>query len=664
MGYQVSPGIVTNEVDLTTGVPAVASSDTAIAGLFRWGPVEEVVLVSSEEELVDRFGKPTNDNFETFFSAASHLAYSGQLFVSRAADANAFNGVAGVNATLPLTIKNEADYEAATLPNTALYLAKYPGALGNSLRVSVCDSAAAYGSTVGTSVANTTASFTFAVGASTGTLTITNSDDSNTVATSTATAVLAQIQVGDILTVGTQKVKVVAKSSPTVTANGVAVATLSLAQRVSSLAPITTPTLRRAWEFADQVSGAPGTSDDVRAAGGSGDELHVIVVDEGGAFTGQRGAVLEVFDGLSRARGAKSEQGASIYYADLINLGSRYIWWANDREGSPTATTSGVLAATTSVPLSLRMTGGTDSAAEDTISLAALGAAWDVFKNSEAVDVSLLIAGKARGGEVGEQLANYITDNIVDLRQDCVLTVTPARETVVANAGGELTDVVEFRNALRSSSYVVLASGYKQMYDKYNDVYRMVPTCGDITGLMARTDSTRDPWVSPAGPNRGHLKNVVKLSWNPNQAERDVLYKNAINPIVTFPGQGTMLYGDKTLLAKPSAFDRINVRRLFIVLKKAIRTASKTMLFEFNDEFTRAAFRNMVEPYLRDVQGRRGLYDFRVVCDESNNKPEVIDRNEFRGDIYLKPAKSINFIQLNFVAVRTGVDFEEIVGSV
>ena len=244
--------------------------------------------------------------------------------------------------------------------------------------------------------------------------------------------------------------------------------------------------------------------------------------------------------------------------------------------------------------------------------------------------------------------------------------MSPEAADVVNNsyyAGKEAEDTIAFRNTLPSSSYAVMDSCWKYQYDKYNDVYRYVPMNGDTAGLMVRTDTTRDPWFSPAGFNRGNVKNVIKLSVNPRKAERDILYKAGINPVVTFPGQGTVLFGDKTLLAKPSAFDRINVRRLFIVLEKAISTASKFTLFEFNDAFTRSQFRNLVEPFLRDVQGRRGIYDFRVVCDETNNTGEVIDRNEFIGDIYIKPARSINFIQLNFVAVRTGVDFEEVVGQ-
>jgi phage tail sheath protein FI len=291
-----------------------------------------------------------------------------------------------------------------------------------------------------------------------------------------------------------------------------------------------------------------------------------------------------------------------------------------------------------------------------------MASAYDKFQSAEDVDISLLLTGKSQYGVYGEGLANYLIDNIAETRKDCVVFVSPTQETIVNNPGDELNDVVQFRNAVRSTSYAVIDGNYKWQYDKYNDIYRWVPLNGDVAGTVVRTDDQREPWFSPAGFNRGHIKNVVKLGWNPNKGNRDILYKAGINPVVSFPGQGTILYGDKTALAKPSAFDRINVRRLFIVLEKAIATASKFTLFELNDEFTRASFRNMVEPYLRDIKGRRGIYDFRVVCDSTNNTPERIDRNEFWGDIYIKPARSINFIQLNFIAVRTGVNFDEIVG--
>jgi phage tail sheath protein FI len=286
-----------------------------------------------------------------------------------------------------------------------------------------------------------------------------------------------------------------------------------------------------------------------------------------------------------------------------------------------------------------------------------------LFASAENVDISLVMTGKSRGGTNGEQISNYLVDNIAETRKDCIVLTSPDKADVVNNsAEDESQDTVDFRNSLRSSSYLVIDSGYKYQYDKYNDIFRWIPLNGDIAGLCVRTDAQRDPWFSPAGFNRGQIKNVVKLAYNPDQADRDILYKNGINPVATFPGQGTILYGDKTALAKPSAFDRINVRRLFIVLEKAISTAAKFSLFELNDEFTRAQFVSLVEPFLRDVQGRRGIYDYRVVCDETNNTGEVIDRNEFVGDIYVKPAKSINFIQLNFVAVRSGVAFHEVVG--
>jgi phage tail sheath protein FI len=306
--------------------------------------------------------------------------------------------------------------------------------------------------------------------------------------------------------------------------------------------------------------------------------------------------------------------------------------------------------------------GGSDGADEATLSIGSISLAYDKFKSPEDVDVSFLITGKARGGSHGEQLPNYIIDNVADVRKDCIVFVSPDRADVVNNIGSEATDIVEFRNALTASSYGFLDSGYKYQYDKYNDVYRYIPLNGDIAGLAVRSDNERDPWYSPAGFTRGVIKNVVKLAYNPKQADRDILYKADINPVVAFPGQGIILFGDKTLLGRPSAFDRINVRRLFIVLEKAIAIAARSYLFEFNDEFTRAQFKGLVDPFLADIQGRRGITDYRVVCDSTNNTAEVIDRNEFVGDIYIKPAKSINYIQLNCVAVRSGVEFNEIVG--
>jgi hypothetical protein len=395
--------------------------------------------------------------------------------------------------------------------------------------------------------------------------------------------------------------------------------------------------------------------------GGSDDGVHMVVVDEDGLFTKRANTVVETYMAMSTASDAKTDDGAANYYKEVINQQSQYVWWTK-HDGNMTnagsKADSVTFNASATTPISGSFYFGQDGNAPrnaDYIN------GWAEFKNDAEVDVSMLITGK-----INQTIVTDMINNVAELRKDCIALFSPRQNDVVNNTGyktAELDDIISFRDALPSTSYAVMDSGWKWQYDKYNDIYRWIPCNGDIGGLMVRTDNLRDPWWSPAGFNRGQIKNSIKLSYNPIKAHRDQLYKKGINPVVTFPGQGTILFGDKTLLAKPSAFDRINVRRLFIVLEKAISTAAKFTLFEFNDDFTRSQFRNMVEPFLRDVQGRRGITDFQVVCDETNNTGEVIDRNEFIGDIYIKPARSINFIQLNFIAVRTGVEFSEVIGK-
>ena len=431
--------------------------------------------------------------------------------------------------------------------------------------------------------------------------------------------------------------------------------------------------IARYWEFFNVVDVAPGQSNYQLYNGNTSaqDELHVVVVDNDGGFSGTPGTVLEVYRGLSRASDAKNDDGTVNYYKDVINQNSNYVWWTNDRSTAVSNTAANLISATSSAPMSTHLVLGADGLTESTATLGILGTAYDLFAAAEDIDISLVLQGKPMGGTtvVGGrtvqnfQLANYIIDNITDVRRDCIALISPDKNTVLNNVGDEALDLKAWRGAVHSSSYAVLDSGYKYQYDKYNDIYRWIPLNGDIAGLCVRTDNTNDAWWSPAGFNRGQIKNLVKIAFNPRKSERDVLYSNGINPVVTFPGQGTVLYGDKTLQAKPSAFDRINVRRLFIVLEKAISTSAKYSLFEFNDAFTRAQFRNLVTPYLRTIQGRRGITDFLVVCDDTNNTPQIIDTNQFVGDIYIKPARSINFIQLNFVAVPTGVQFSEVVGK-
>lgn len=603
MPFQVSPGINVSEIDLSTVVPAVATTEGAIAGVFNWGPVKQRVLVTSENDLVQRFGPPTNDNAETFFTAADFLAYGNKLYVVRAASSNAYNA-----GTANTQVSNET--EALAITSGEELIARYPGTLGNSLKISVCPSEAAYSETAN--------GFSISVGDSSATLTD-----------------VAKVAAGDKIRVGTnsigyQVLEVASANTTHVTFTGF----YTLSEDLSSVQ------VTRYWANYNNVSKAP-----------SANAIHIAVIDEDGTISGVAGTVLEVFEDVSVNASAKKDDGSTNYYKNVINNTSKYVWATG-----VSYTASGDVSYTSLI-------NGANGSTESTITLGDIARGYDLFVSAEDVDISIILQGKARHGTANTGVANYIISNICETRKDCVVFISPERDTVVDNAGSEVDDVVTFRNSIVSSSYAFIDSGYKYRYDKYNDVYRYTPLNGDIAGLAVRTDEVRDPWWSPAGYNRGNIKNVIRLAFNPNKGQRDILYGKDVNPVITQPGQGTLLFGDKTALGRSSAFDRINVRRLFIVLEKAIARAARTTLFEFNDSFTRAQFRNLVEPFLRDVQGRRGIYDFRVVCDDTNNTAEVIDRNEFRGDIYIKPAKSINYIQLNFVAVRTGVAFEEIVGK-
>lgn len=676
MPFQVSPGVNVSEIDLTTVVPAVATTDGAIAGLFNWGPVRERVLVDSENILVNRFGKPTNENAETWFTASSFLSYGNKLHVVRAADSNvvsAFANSGTATANGLNTVLNSSDYlsKDGNFDTDIQWIAKYPGSFGNSLRISVCDTADGFKSTVNmTSDANTTGTFELTVGSNTGQIIVSNTGSGTLVEANTnALAYAAALAEGDLIEVGNASIGI-----QYLKVTGVGAITSNASARYFSInfedtlqlhTSATQTSFNRYWEFFNVVDAAPGTSEYVSQFGNTAakDEIHAVIVDQGGKFTGAPGSILETFRAMSRATDSKTIDGSTNYYKTVINEQSKYVWFANDRSSASSNTAANITTASNVAIYNERFNSGAEFAGESNCSIATLATGYDLFQSAEDVDISLVLTGKARGGVNGEQLSNYLIDNIAETRKDCVVFVSPDKSDVVNALGAEPTNIVAFRNSLRDTSYAVLDSGYKYMYDRYNDLYRWIPLNGDIAGLCVRTDNTNDPWWSPAGFNRGQIKNIVKLAYNPRKADRDTLYKSGINPVVTFPGQGTILFGDKTLQAKPSAFDRINVRRLFIVLEKAISTASKYTLFEFNDAFTRAQFKNLVTPYLRDIKGRRGIYDFLVVCDETNNTGEVIDRNEFIGDIYIKPARSINFIQLNFVAVRTGVQFSEVVGQ-
>ena len=666
MSFLSSPGVHVREIDLTNVVPSVATTVGAIAGPFERGPVSSITTIGSEQELVQIFGKPQGDNFEWWFTAANFLAYSDQLKVVRAESA-----IVNAGANSGILIRDDDHYLnsfASGQGSHGEWAARTAGTWGNSIGVSLCPSATAYeqnlgssNQTVGEDAAGAT---TIKVDAGTafnvGDIIAFSTADASSDATAFAHISGDEGNEYEVTAIATHDLTVRLKDDP----NG---------QGVKAIIPDNT-FIRRRWRFYDLFDGAPGTSDWATDNGrGSGDELHVVVYDATGDITGydndvagqRTSSVIERFGNMSKNPVAKTAQGGSNYYPDVLFRQSEFIYWTDHISGGSnwgTDTTS-AYTSVTSVD-SGTLTGGTDDYA---VTNGELKTAYDEFEDTESLDINLVLSGPSGGvtdTAAGMDTHGTMITDLVEKRKDCVGFVSPARSLVV-NVTSSVTqtkNVVEAFDLLPSSSYIVYDSGYKYMYDKYNDVYRFVPLNGDIAGLCANTDRVADPWFSPAGYNRGHIRGAIKLAYNPKQNERDQLYRARINPVVNYPGQGVLLFGDKTAQSKPSAFDRINVRRLFLVLEKAIAIASKYQLFEFNDEFTRAMFRNMVEPFLRDVQGRRGIFDFKVVCDASNNTGEVIDRNEFIGDIYIKPARSINFITLNFIATRTGVAFSEVGG--
>jgi phage tail sheath protein FI len=813
MPFQLSPGVAVVEKDFTSIVPAVSSSIGAFAGVFPWGPVLEPVTVSSENDLVRRFGKPNDSNFQTFFTAANFLSYTNNLLLVRA-DAGSLNAVAtttgglstvavatagsgysstaaapavtvgapdiagGEQATVTVTLSGGAISAIAVSSGGSGYatapsvtLSAPSGGTGATFTtvlsaptisgVAISGTGGQFTCTATTLVVGSTINITGTLGG-TGTITgyatgttykvsaITGSGSSVTGFTLTTTADVAIVTTAGTPTGLTYSVTSnQSVASVTVTAGGtgykgtvtatfsagnavagsvtVASSTItaatvgttgsgySTAPAITVAAPPSgttatlTPTIFTAglkiingetyngtyvngagivgsfaakypgtlgnslkvavcdsagfstWTYKDEFDSAPATSTYATSVGGTQDEMHIVVIDEDGAWSGTQGTILEKFAYVSKASDAKKPDGTNNYYKNVLNARSEYIWWM-DHPTAVTGTTAwGAVAASASfklltAPLAISLVGGTDDFVPTD---GELQSAFALFANAEQYDVSLILAGKATAAT-----ATYIINNICETRLDCVAFVSPqstsTADPIIGSTSTEQNAIIAYRDALPSTSYAVLDSGYKYQYDRYNDQYRYVPLNGDVGGLCARTDYTNDPWFSPGGLNRGQIKNVVKLAFNPSKTQRDMLYKSGVNPVVTFPGEGTVLFGDKTLLAKPSAFDRINVRRLFIVMEKAIATAAKFQLFEFNDGFTRAQFKNLVEPFLRDVQGRRGITDFVVKCDESNNTGEVIDRNEFVADIFVKPNRSINFITLNFVAARSAINFSEI----
>ena len=672
MSFLSSPGVHVREIDLTGIIPSVATTVGAIAMPAQKGPSGSIVTIGSEQDLLSIFGKPNSSNFEWWFTAANFLQYSDQLKVVRPTSGHLNAGQAS-----GVLVRDDDHYLDAYWSETGDgqvtsndWYARSAGTWGNSIGVQICPSATAYSQDLGTN------NLTAAAESAGDTVVAVDDADSSGYAfnvgdlisfSSTTTGTAMTFLAGDegneyqIVSISSNDLTIRLAGDP----NG---AGLQADIPDNSF-------IRRRWGFYNLFDGAPGTSAwATENARGGNDEMHIVVYDTTGDITGYdydvagqaTNAVIERWGNVSKNPVAKNAQGGRNYYVDLILRGSEYIYWgdhlaAGTNWGTDTTT---VYTAVNTVDIAT-LTGGTDDYA---VSNGELKIAYDVFADTETIDINLVLSGPSSGvanTAAGMDTHGTMITDLCELRKDCVGFISPYRAATVGVSSSitQTANVLSGFDLLPSSSYIVYDSGYKYMYDKYNDTYRYVPMNGDTAGLCANTDKVADPWYSPAGYNRGNVRGAIKLSYNPKNSERDQLYRSRVNPVTNFPGQGVILFGDKTALSKPSAFDRINVRRLFLVLEKAIATASKYQLFEFNDEFTRASFRNMVEPFLRDVQGRRGIFDFKVVCDSTNNTGEVIDRNEFIGDIYIKPARSINFITLNFVAVRTGVAFNEVIGQ-
>ena len=670
MGFQVSPGVQVKEVDLTNIVPAVSTTIGAVCGPFEKGPVSEITSISSEKQLVEVFGKPNANNFEYFFTAANFLQYSNSLRVVRTESTlkNASSGGSGI------LIRNTLHYQESFADGQGTHgtwSARTAGIHANGIKVDICDKNN-FSEMSNKQVNDASAS------AAEATITMDAFD-------------AADFAVGEVIEFysdagGTVFATGHEAQKYEITAVDTSAETITLRQLddpagsglIADLADDSY--VKRYWRFSDLFDTAPGTSEFATARGVLDDEIHIVVYDSSGRQTGfdndvageRLNSVLETFAFVSKHPEASTPQGNSNFYPDVIYRDSKFVYWgdhptaaidASGDWGQPLSSDLSVQGSSAfnklttgveNVDRSTLANGTDDYAVTDGEQLTS----YARFDDGEAVDVNLIMAAKASS----TLATNLVT--IVEKRKDALVFISPERSDVVgvADSNTQTTNVKNFFDLLPSTSFAVFDSGYKYQYDRFNDVYRYVPLNGDIAGVTAFTESVADAFFSPAGFTRGQIRGAVKLSYEPNKDQRDTLYKARINPVNSFPGQGTVLFGDKTALAKPSAFDRINVRRLFIILEKAIATAAKFQLFEFNDEFTRAQFKNLVEPFLREIQGRRGITDFKVVADESNNTGEVIDRNEFVADIFVKPTRSINFITLNFVAVRTGVAFTEIGG--
>ena len=728
---QLSPGVITREVDLTVGrADNVLANVGAIAGPFSIGPVEEAVDIVTEQQLINTFGKPisTDTQYEYWMSASSYLSYGGVLKVARVDGSTLNNGNAGVGAasTTNVKIKNFDDYNSNWAGDAVnfTYAAKNPGTWANNLKVCTIDDLAdqtigitttdlsSMGAVLGYGVttnlngtlagSGTTSNFT---GYLKGIITGVSTDSTN------GSSTIDVKIVSRVSGAGTETAISYAEASPLASFEtnstlyfvnssgintGLSADNLGIAGTVTDWYNDQTLGLTNSTIFWKQIAPKPITNQFSATRNSKNDAMHVVVVDDNGSITGVQGNILEKHISISKASDSVSAVNSpqKIFYKNYLANFSEYVYAGRNPSAAgdayhgtvPTATgfSSGFAPVSTANGLwgqatqgvtfssvgnvTYTFAGGVDYSASGGMNatLADLVTAYDLFSNKDEISVDFLINGPGLGSEDESQAKANKLISIAESRQDCVAVISPYRASVVdiTNTSTQTNNIVKFFAPLTSSSYAVFDSGYKYTYDRFNNLFRYIPCNADIAGLMVRTDIEQFPWYSPAGQARGTLNNAIKLAYNPSKAQRDTLYESRINSIINQPGSGVILFGDKTALSFASAFDRINVRRLFLTVEKALERVAQAQLFEFNDQITRANFVNVVEPYLRDVQAKRGLFDFRVICDESNNTPEVVDNNEFRADIFLKPTKSINYVTLTFVATRTGVSFEEVTGRV
>ena len=723
---QLSPGVLIREVDLTVGrAENVLDNIGAIAGPFQIGPVDEPITIENEQQLIATFGKPmsTDGQYEYWMAADAFLSYGGILKVVRTDGTNLNNANAGVSiaSTTTLKITNGDDYEENHKTDTSFsWAAKNPGAWADDLKVCVIDDAAdqiiginttnlsTLGAVVGAGITSPLSSIVIpGVGSTTlfngmlkGIITGVSTDTVN------GNSTIDVKIVSRVSTAGTNYVINYAEANPAnsiesgdglsfVTNAGVTTGTASAATAIDWYNDQTLG-LTNSTIYWKSLAAKPVSTNFSTSRSGEGDALHVVVIDDKGSVTGVQGSILEKHLSLSKAYDATADGDSPtrIYYKDYIQYNSEYVFAGkNPSQEADTYHGTEPLAVGFSTNYVAKTTGeglwGQDAQGvtysaignvEYTLGggvdyqtgggmladLGSLNTSYNLFSNKDEIEVDYLIMGPGLGDETASQAKANLLISLADARKDCIATISPHRDNLVnvTNTNTQTNNLLRFYSSLNSSSYAVFDAGYKQTYDRFNNEFRYIPTNGDIAGLMVRTSIEAYPWFSPAGLQRGTINNAVKLAYNPTKAQRDTLYGARVNSIVNQRGSGIILFGDKTGLAYSSAFDRINVRRLFLTVEQALEGAANAQLFELNDSLTRSNFVNIVEPYLRDVQAKRGVYDFLVICDETNNTPDVIDNNEFRADIYLKPTKSINYVTLTFVATRTGVAFEEVVGTV